>query len=59
MQKSILNSKTFWVSLLVALAPLVPGLREWITESPEVFSGVIGAIFAGLRMITHGKVVLL
>jgi len=56
MEKSILKSKTFWVSLMVALAPLVPGLREWITTNPESFSGVVGAMFAGLRLITNSKV---
>ena len=59
MEKSIFKSKTFWVSLLVALAPIVPGLREWITVNPESFSAIIGAVFAGLRLITNSKVAII
>ncbi|HUX79337.1 MAG TPA: hypothetical protein VMW10_06305 [Alphaproteobacteria bacterium] len=59
MEKNILKSKTFWISLLVALSPLVPGLKEWISSNPESFSGILGAVFASLRLVTNSKVSLI
>jgi len=59
MEKSILKSKTFWVSLMVSLSPLVPGFSGWISANPEAFSSVLGAIFAGLRLVTNDKVTLI
>ena len=57
-KKSVFKSKTFWVSLIVAIAPAIPGLREWMVTNPEAFSAAIGAVFAGLRLITNSKVTL-
>lgn len=59
MEKNILTSKTFWVSLLLALSPLIPGLSEWISANPDLFTGILGSVFAGLRLVTNSKVTIL
>jgi hypothetical protein len=56
MNKGILKSKTFWVSLVVALAPLFPVVSEFISGQPEMFSMAIGGVFTFLRFITKDKV---
>ena len=54
--KPIWKSKTFWSSLVVALAPLAPGTSEWISGNPEAYSAILGAMFMFLRTITSNKV---
>ena len=51
------ESKTMWASAIAMLAPLVfPPAAVWIAANPAVYSAALGAIFAGLRLVTHGKV---
>ena len=48
------QSKTVWVSVISALAPLAcPPLAVWIQANPEVFSIAMGAVFTGLRLVTN------
>ena len=57
-KKPAWTSKTFWMSLIVALAPLVPSVSDWITINPGAFSGILGGVFAILRFVTKDKVVI-
>ena len=58
MDKSALKSKTLWVSLIVALAPLFPAVRELIAANPEAVSALVGFIFGVLRLTTTQSIVL-
>ncbi len=58
MDKSILKSKTFYVALIVALAPLFPAVNQFISASPEAFSATLGMVFTFLRLISKDKVVI-
>ncbi len=56
-EKHLFASKTFWVSAATALLPILfPPAGVWIAANPELFSGLIGAAFAGLRVISDKKV---
>lgn len=57
--KSILLSKTFWIGVITALAPLFPPVQTWIIENPQAFAAIIGVIFIILRKVTHKPVTLL
>lgn len=50
------QSKTLYASLLVALAAFYPPVGDWIKQNPELFSMALGALFAGLRVVTKGRV---
>lgn len=54
--KKVWESKTFWVSLLLALAPLIPGASEFMSSQPELVNSVIVSIFMVLRLVSHGKI---
>lgn len=58
MEKSILLSKTFWVGVVAAIAPLFPAVQAIMASSPEMVGMVVGAVFAVLRLISKDKVVL-
>ena len=58
MEKSLLLSKTFYVSLIVALAPLFPAVNHFIVSSPEAFSAILGVVFTVLRLVSKDKVVI-
>lgn len=57
--KKVWKSKTFWVAIISALAPLVPEIQEWISANPEAYAAFLGLIFAALRSITHGRIEIL
>ena len=59
MDKSVLKSKTFWMSLIVALAPLIPPVQAYVQANTEMVGLMVGGIFAVLRVITKDKVTLL
>lgn len=59
MEKSILLSKTFWVSVVMAVAPLFPAVSAFISASPEMFAMIMGGVFSALRLISKDKVVIL
>lgn len=54
--KQFWASKTMWMSLIVAVAPICPPLNAIISAHPELVSLVVGGIFAGLRMMTTKKI---
>jgi hypothetical protein len=58
MDKSLLKSKTFYVSLIVAIAPLFPAVSGFIAANPEAFSAILGGVFTVLRLITKDRVVI-
>jgi hypothetical protein len=45
-------SKTLWVALIMAVAPLFPPIGVFVAANPATVSLVVGAVFAGLRLIT-------
>jgi hypothetical protein len=49
-------SKTVWVAAITALAPLYPPIGAIVAANPETVAAVVGAVFAGLRMLSSGKV---
>jgi len=56
--KSPLKSKTLWMALLVAVAAFIPGVGPWIAGNNEMFGIVVGGLFAALRAVTKGKLVI-
>ena len=58
MNKSILKSKTFYFGLASALAPLFPGVGEFLAKNVEGIAMVWGALTILLRYVTKDKVVL-
>lgn len=56
--KAAFKSKTLWVSLIIALAPLFPAVREILVANPEAASMVVGGVVAFLRVITKQPIVL-
>ena len=57
-EKSVLASKTFYMGLLTALVPLLPGMGEFIASNVEAISMVWGVLAIILRLLTKNKVVL-
>lgn len=59
-KKNVLRSKTFWLNLLVALAPLVSNhVEARVAEYTPQFTLIWGAMNILLRLVTKDKVVLL
>lgn len=50
------QSKTVWMALIVAGAAFIPGAGEFVSKNLEMVGVVLGAIFAGLRLISNGKI---
>lgn len=50
------QSKTLWASLIVALAPMIPGVGPLVAANPEVAAAFVGLIFGALRLTSEGKV---
>lgn len=57
--KALWQSKTFWVSVVTALAPGIPGVAPFIAANPWAVLAALGVVFTGLRKVTHGKVTIL
>ena len=55
-QKKPWQSKTIWLGVLTAVAPLIPGFDKFAAENPGLLVSVLGFLFTGLRLITKGKV---
>lgn len=49
-------SKTVWLGILGALAPLAPGVDAWIKGNELVYAQVLSLLFLGLRFVTKGKI---
>jgi hypothetical protein len=54
--KPIYLSKTFWLNVVLALSPLLPGAPEFISAHPEVVAMVFAGLNVALRLISSGKV---
>ncbi|TXH13492.1 MAG: hypothetical protein E6R03_11190 [Hyphomicrobiaceae bacterium] len=50
------KSKTVWTAFIVAAAAFIPSISAWIKGNPEAFSGIIGAVFVLLRIVTAGRI---
>lgn len=50
------QSKTNWVSLIMAASAFFPKVGEWVASHPEQFMWAISGLFAALRMISKGKI---
>ena len=46
------ESKTLWISLIMALAPLCPPVQAVIVANPELVAIAVSAVFAGLRLMS-------
>jgi len=57
-EKQPWQSKTIWVSVVVALLPLFPAVSHLVSDHPELVSLVLGGLFAALRMISKDKIVI-
>lgn len=49
-------SKTYYAALVVALAGFIPGAPDWLAAHPQATGLALGALFAGLRTVTKGKI---
>ena len=49
-------SKTVWISVIVALAPLFPPVAAVVATNPEMISFAVGAVFAAIRLISSQKI---
>lgn len=58
MNKKPWESKTLWVSLISAVAAFFPPVQEWITAHAEVFAMGLSGLFAALRLMSGGKIVI-
>lgn len=58
MNKKPWESKTLWVSLLSAAAAFFPQVQEWISSHSEVFAMGLSGLFAVLRLVSGGKIVI-
>lgn len=50
------ESKTLWVALVAAIAAFFPGVQGWISAHAEAYGMILAGVFAGLRMVTKGKI---
>lgn len=56
--KPIFESKTAIVNAIIALAPLYPPARDWVSANPAETLAIIGVVNLLLRWITKQRVVL-
>jgi hypothetical protein len=54
--KNPLKSKTLWSALIVAASAFLPPVQEFISKNPEMYAMILGGLFAGLRVISKGKI---
>lgn len=54
--KPVWQSKTLWISLILAIAAFSPSVQTLIQAHTEGFGLITGGVFGFLRMITKGKV---
>lgn len=58
MNKSLLQSKTFWVQVVTFAAAFIPVVQEWLAANPEQFIGTLAAVNVIVRFATKGKITL-
>lgn len=50
------QSKSLWVSAITAALPVIyPPAAVWVAAHPEIYSALLGSIFAGLRIVTKSR----
>jgi hypothetical protein len=49
-------SKTLWVSVIVAIAPLIPGVSPIIIANTEYIGLAVGAVFGLLRLVSKDQI---
>jgi hypothetical protein len=54
--KSIFQSKTFWVNLIVLVSAFFPPVKAWLAANPETAIGAVTAVNVLLRFITSGRI---
>lgn len=59
MQKTILQSKTFWVQMATLASAMVPAVQEFLAQNPVEFVAVLAAVNVLVRFVTSGKVTLI
>lgn len=57
--KSILKSKTFYLGIITAFAPLFPGVSEYVSSNVAQIGMIWGVATMLLRLITKDKIVLI
>lgn len=50
------KSRTLWTALFVAIAPFFPPVQAVLIANPEIAGVLVGAVFAGWRVVTEKKV---
>lgn len=50
------QSKTLWVSLIVALAPLLPPVQAVLIANPTLVTSAVACVFAALRLMSSQKI---
>lgn len=58
MKKNILKSKTFYMGLVSAFAPLFPSVGAFVAENIGTVSMIWGTLAIALRFATKDRVVL-
>lgn len=56
--KVLWKSKTLWVSLILAIAAFFPVVRDFVAANPVVFEVVVAGVFAVLRFVSKGKILI-
>ena len=57
-EKKPWQSKTIWMGIIVAIAPLIPVVNDFVKGSPEMVGVILGAVFSLLRLISKDKIVI-
>lgn len=55
-EKDILKSKTFWTSIILAIAPAIPPVGAAVAANPELAGVLVGLVMGVLRMVSDTKV---
>jgi len=54
--KSALQSKTILTAAAISGLTMIPGVKDIVSSHPQESMSVLAGLFAGLRLITKGKV---
>lgn len=52
MNKKALQSKTFYLGLITAIAPLFPSVADFIAQNTEIIGGLLGGLIIIVRKFT-------
>jgi len=51
-------SKTLYMALISAVVAFIPPVQNWIAENPTTYGWIVAGIFAAIRLVTKGKIVI-